>query len=140
MAKKQEKKAKSYEEFDLDQSQMVEENERILKQGPQTMESAPQPILPQPAAPQSEMEEQSEAEEPQPEHPVQTAQEEASESTTEHRHFTLTPLKSEKGVKVMLPMDYYFKMVHIKECTGMTLQELSALAVREFVDRFFNNK
>ncbi len=134
MAKKQEKKAKPYEEFDLVQSQMVEENERILKQGPQTMEAAPQPTSPQPAIPQAEAEEQ------QPEQPAQTAQAEVSVKPSEQKQeqFNLTPLKSEKGVKVMLPMDYYFKLVQIKECTGM--QELSALGVKEFVDRYFNNK
>jgi len=48
----------------------------------------------------------------------------------------MKPLKSEKGVKIMLPMDYYFKLVQIKACTGKTLQELAAQGVMEFIERF----
>lgn len=48
----------------------------------------------------------------------------------------LKPLKSEKGVKILLPMDYYFKLVRIKECTGKSLQELAAQGVMEYIAKF----
>lgn len=48
----------------------------------------------------------------------------------------LKPLKSEKGVKILLPMDYYFKLVRIKACTGKSLQELAAQGVMEYIDKF----
>lgn len=48
----------------------------------------------------------------------------------------MKPLKTEKGVKVTLPMDYYFRLARLKECTGKTLQELAAQGVMEFIDRY----
>ncbi len=48
----------------------------------------------------------------------------------------MKPLKAEKGVKISLPMEYYFKLVQIKACTGKSLQDLAAQGVMEFIDRF----
>lgn len=48
----------------------------------------------------------------------------------------LKPLKAEKGVKIALPIDYYFKLVQIKACVGKSLQDLAAQGVMEFIDRF----
>ena len=48
----------------------------------------------------------------------------------------MKPLKAEKGVKISLPMEYYFKLVQIKACTGKSLQDLAAQGVIEFIDRF----
>lgn len=52
----------------------------------------------------------------------------------------LKPLKADKGVKIQLPMNYYFKLVQIKACTGKSLQDLAAQAVMEFIDDFFKGK
>lgn len=52
----------------------------------------------------------------------------------------LKPLKADKGVKIQIPMDYYFKLVQIKACTGKSLQDLSAQAVMKFIDDFFKGK
>ena len=52
----------------------------------------------------------------------------------------MKPLKADKGVKIQLPMDYYFKLVQIKACTGKSLQDLAAQAVMEFIDDFFKGK
>ena len=49
---------------------------------------------------------------------------------------SMTPLKTEKSVKVTIPMDYYFRLARLKECTGKTLQELAAQGVIEFIDRY----
>lgn len=48
----------------------------------------------------------------------------------------MKPLKAEKGVKISLPIEYYFKLVQIKACTGKSLQDLAAQGVMEFIDRF----
>ena len=48
----------------------------------------------------------------------------------------MQPLKTEKSVKVTIPMDYYFRLARLKECTGKTLQELAAQGVIEFIDRY----
>ena len=47
----------------------------------------------------------------------------------------MKPLKAEKGVKISLPMKYYFKLVQIKACAGKSLQDLAAQSVMEFIDR-----
>jgi len=52
----------------------------------------------------------------------------------------LKPLKAEKGVKIALPIDYYFKLVQIKACIGKSLQDLAAQGVMEFIDRFQNEQ
>lgn len=52
----------------------------------------------------------------------------------------MKPLKAEKGVKISLPMEYYFKLVQIKACTGKSLQDLAAHGVMEFIDRFDPNR
>ena len=49
---------------------------------------------------------------------------------------SMKPLKTEKSVKVTIPMDYYFRLARLKECTGKTLQELAAQGVIEFIDRY----
>ena len=46
------------------------------------------------------------------------------------------PMKSTKAVKLILPMEYYFKLVQIKACTDKSLQDLAAQAVMDFVDHF----
>lgn len=46
------------------------------------------------------------------------------------------PMKSTKTVKLILPMEYYFKLVQIKACTDKSLQDLAAQAVMDFVDHF----
>lgn len=48
---------------------------------------------------------------------------------------SMKPLKTEKSVKVTIPIDYYFRLARLKECTGKTLQELAAQGVIEFIDR-----
>lgn len=52
----------------------------------------------------------------------------------------LKPLRADKGVKIQLPMDYYFKLVQIKACTGKSLQDLAAQGVMEFIDEFLKSK
>lgn len=49
---------------------------------------------------------------------------------------SMKPLKTEKSVKVTIPMEYYFRLARLKECTGKTLQELAAQGVIEFIDRY----
>ena len=48
----------------------------------------------------------------------------------------IKPMKSTKTVKLILPMEYYFKLVQIKACTDKSLQDLAAQAVMDFVDHF----
>lgn len=105
--------------FSLEDSPVVEENERILEQG-----KTPS---------------QMEAEEQQKQENVAQQATEVAPAPSTVKVGTLTgmkPLKAEKGVKIALPMEYYFKLVQMKACTGKSLQDLAAQGVMEFIDRF----
>ncbi len=61
---------------------------------------------------------------------------EAQQPVPTQQPLSMQPLKTEKSVKVTIPMDYYFRLARLKECTGKTLQELAAQGVIEFIDRY----
>lgn len=61
---------------------------------------------------------------------------EAKQPVPTQHPLSMQPLKTEKSVKVTIPMDYYFRLARLKECTGKTLQELAAQGVIEFIDRY----
>ena len=61
---------------------------------------------------------------------------EAQQPVPAQQPLSMQPLKTEKSVKVTIPMDYYFRLARLKECTGKTLQELAAQGVIEFIDRY----
>ena len=69
----------------------------------------------------------------------QTTQQSAAEAqqpVPAQQPLSMQPLKTEKSVKVTIPMDYYFRLARLKECTGKTLQELAAQGVIEFIDKY----
>lgn len=121
MAKKQ---SNGFSKFDLNESDMVGGIDKIYDApSASSTEQAQVQHLPdvQPT-------------EAQPHEAPQVAQEPLSRK--DGKIGGLKPLKAEKGVKIMLPMDYYFKLVQIKACTGKTLQELAAQGVMEFIENF----
>ena len=68
---------------------------------------------------------------------VPTSTNGSQQPAVEAQHpLSMQPLKTEKSVKVTIPMDYYFRLARLKECTGKTLQELAAQGVIEFIDRY----
>ena len=78
--------------------------------------------------------------------PVGSSEEQVSETSETDVHpaaeqsvtpsANIKPMKSTKTVKLILPMEYYFKLVQIKACTDKSLQDLAAQAVMDFVDNF----
>lgn len=110
MAVKQNKKAKSFDK-DFDDAPIVQENKLILERGREQEQNVPSPA--------GSSEEQAAAAE-QRVAPV----------------VDMKPMKSTKTVKLILPMEYYFKLVQIKACTDKSLQDLAAQAVMDFVDNF----
>lgn len=121
MAVKQNKKAKSFDR-DFDEAPIVQENKLILEQG---REQEQEQSVPSPAASSEE----------------QTAEKSKTEiQPAEVQRVTpaanIKPMKSTKTVKLILPMEYYFKLVQIKACTDKSLQDLAAQAVMDFVDHF----
>lgn len=113
-----EKVKKPYNVFTLEGSDLVEENEKVLNEDatPDSSSSAASPT-PQP--------EQS----PQQEQSGQPAQRIAPV-------VNVKPAKTTKTVKLILPIEYYFSLSRIKECTNKSLQDLAAQAVMDFVDNF----
>ena len=109
-----EKVKKAYSAFTLEGSDLVEENEQVLN-GAQEIS----------AASSSSQQEQF----PQPAHSEQPAQRIAPVVNVQ-------PMKATKTVKLILPIEYYFSLSRIKECTGKSLQDLAAQAVMDFVDNF----
>lgn len=121
MAVKQNKKAKSFDR-DFDDAPIVQENKLILEQG---REQEQEQSVPSPAGSSDE----------------QTAEISKTEiQPAEEQRVTpvanIKPMKSTKTVKLILPMEYYFKLVQIKACTDKSLQDLAAQAVMDFVDHF----
>ena len=121
MAVKQNKKAKSFDR-DFDEAPIVQENKLILEQG---REQEQEQSVPSPAG--SSEEQVSETSKTEI-HPA------AEQSVTPAAN--IKPMKSTKTVKLILPMEYYFKLVQIKACTDKSLQDLAAQAVMDFVDHF----
>lgn len=121
MAVKQNKKAKSFDR-DFDEAPIVQENKLILEQG---REQEQEQSVPSPAG--SSEEQVSETSETDV-HPA------VEQSVTPAAN--IKPMKSTKTVKLILPMEYYFKLVQIKACTDKSLQDLAAQAVMDFVDHF----
>ena len=121
MAVKQNKKAKSFDR-DFDEAPIVQENKLILEQG---REQEQEQSVPSPAVSSDEQTaETSETE-------IQPAAEQCVAPIVD-----IKPMKSTKTVKLILPMEYYFKLVQIKACTDKSLQDLAAQAVMDFVDHF----
>lgn len=112
--------AREVKKFGLKKSEAMDKIETIYEQGPNTHQSASRmPVTGTgsgAAAISSTGSQQPSAEAQQP--------------------LSMQPLKTEKSVKVTIPMDYYFRLARLKECTGKTLQELAAQGVVEFIDRY----
>ena len=115
-----EKVKKPYNAFTLEGSDLVEENEKVLNEDatPDSSLPAASPAASSAALPAS-----------QPEQSGQPAQRIAPV-------VNVKPAKTTKTVKLILPIEYYFSLSRIKECTNKSLQDLAAQAVMDFVDNF----
>lgn len=139
-----------FSKFDITKSKAMRNIEDIYDSEPSAAEEPAKNGTP--AAKQDPAEENAPAvkQEPVEENTPAEKQEPAAESTTAPSDSVagpssslnsgmpsgMKPLKAEKGVKISLPMKYYFKLVQIKACTGKSLQDLAAQGVMEFIDRF----
>lgn len=129
-----------FSKFDINSSEAMRNIEDIYDSEPSSEQSASKDV---PAAEQPALPETAPAAEPQPaETIVPETQEQVQPPVAPERvtPLNIKPLKADKGVKIQLPMDYYFKLVQIKACTGKSLQDLAAQAVMEFIDDFFKGK
>ena len=143
MARKQERK---YISFNLEESQVVKENERILNKAT-TPQQTQTPIAPVSEAPVAKATEQTEATEhaetaapivqPQPQvqqQPIaQTAQSIGMQSAGNRSK------RTEQGITVIVPMEYYEQIALMKMRTGIPIRDIALQAVIEFVDKHKND-
>lgn len=121
-----EKVKKPYNAFTLEGSDLVEENDKVLNEDatPDSSSSAASPAASSAASSASQ--------------PEQSLQQEQSEQPAQRIApvVNVKPAKTTKTVKLILPIEYYFSLSRIKECTNKSLQDLAAQAVMDFVDNF----
>ena len=142
MARKQKRK---YISFNLDKSQVVKENERILNKDitpQQTSVASPneatepaEATAPAPAA-EPIAQPQPQVQQPQFQQPQPTAQ--ASQSIGIQSSGNRTK-RTEQGITVLVPMEYYQQIVLMKMRTGIPIRDIALQAVIEFVDKHRND-
>lgn len=129
-----------FSKFDINSSEAMRNIEDIYDSESSSEQSASKEV---PAAEQPALPENAPAAEPQPVETIVPEAQEPVQKPVAPKSVTplnMKPLRADKGVKIQLPMNYYFKLVQIKACTGKSLQDLAAQAVMEFIDDFFKGK
>ena len=102
--------------FSLEQSDAIEENERILEAGSQ------------------QRKENRETEKANAPAPTAVAQEPAVTDAPTN-NFTTNSKKTANGIVVNVPMEDYMQLTMMKFQTGRTLKDLALQAIHEFVER-----
>lgn len=129
-----------FSKFDINSSEAMKNIEDIYDSEPSSEQGASKDV---PASEQPSLPENAPAVEPQPTKTIVSEAQESVQTPVTPKSMTplnIKPLRADKGVKIQLPMDYYFKLVQIKACTGKSLQDLAAQAVMEFINDFFKGK
>lgn len=126
MARKQERKFTS---FNLEASPVVAENERILNNPTTEIEQ-------QVAQPTTDAQQTTAPVQPQQE---QTPQAQVTSFVTAAPISKARPKKSENGITISVPMEYYERITLMKMRTGIPIRDLALQAVIEFVDKHKND-
>jgi len=126
MARKQERK---FTPFNLEASPVVAENERILNNPTTATEQ-------QVTQPTTDAQQAMAPVQPQQEHttPAQTSSFSNAAPISKAR-----PKKSENGITISVPMEYYERITLMKMRTGIPIRDLALQAVIEFVDKHKND-
>ena len=150
MARKQERK---YISFNLAESQVVKENERILNKATTPQQTQP-PVATVAEAPVAEATEQTEAAEPAEaaapiEQPQQQVQQPQPQVQPQPIAQTAQPIgitsagnrskRTEQGITVIVPMEYYEQIALMKMRTRIPIRDIALQAVIEFVDKHKND-
>lgn len=126
MARKQERKFTS---FNLDNSPVVAENERILNNP--TIVSEPQV-----AQPTTDSQPTTTPVQPQQE---PTIQNQTPSFVSAAPISKARPKKSENGITIAVPMEYYERITIMKMRTGIPIRDLALQAVIEFLENHKND-
>ena len=113
MAREMKNKLKA---FKLEDSDAIEENERILETGSQQRKERKE--ADKHSAPNSE-----------------TVVQEPAKTKTPSESFATKSKKTENGIVVNVPMEDYMQLTMMKFQTGRTLKDLALQAIHEFVER-----
>ena len=103
--------------FSLEQSDAIEENERILEAGSQ------------------QRKENREAEKAASTSTPASVAQEPAVTDTPTNNFTTNSKKTANGIVVNVPMEDYMQLTMMKFYTGRTLKDLALQAIHEFVER-----
>lgn len=126
MARKQERK---FTPFNLEASPVVAENERILNNPTTATEqqvTQPTTDAQQAMAPVQPLQEQ-------------TTPAQATSFSNAAPISKARPKKSENGITISVPMEYYERITLMKMRTGIPIRDLALQAVIEFVDKHKND-
>lgn len=152
MARKQERKYKS---FNLEDSPVVEENERLLNDAttPQQAQTTVAPIaevtersevagLAEAVAPIVQPKPQVQQPQPQVQQPQPQFQQQPIAQTAQSIGMQSAGNRSKKtgqGITVLVPMEYYEQIALMKMRTGIPIRDIALQAVLEFVDKHKND-
>lgn len=125
MARKQERKFTS---FNLDDSPVVAENERILSTPTVHQSSAPVAAPVETSAPAV-----------QPQANLQPQQSTPSFPAMNRPSAGGRPKKTENGITIAVPMEYYERITLMKMRTGIPIRDLALQAVIEFLENHKND-
>lgn len=126
MARKQERK---FTPFNLEASPVVAENERILNNPTTTTEQ-------EVTQPTTDAQQAMSSVQPQQE---QTTPAQATSFSNAAPISKARPKKSENGITISVPMEYYERITLMKMRTGIPIRDLALQAVIEFVDKHKND-
>ena len=132
------------QKFELSESQVIKENERLLSQGQAPAEQPKDEVDTKDQAPTEQPQDKADTKEQTPlvqPQSVADAHEQASTEQPQDEAGTKgqAPAKGDSGRKIginaFVPMDYYEKLVLLKMRTGVPIKEIALRAVKEYIDR-----
>jgi hypothetical protein len=147
------------QKFELSESQVIKENERLLSQGQAPAEQPKDEVDTKDQAPTEQPQDKADTKEQTPlvqpqsvadaheqastEQPQDEADAHEQASTEQPQDEAGTkgqaPAKGDSGRKIginaFVPMDYYEKLVLLKMRTGVPIKEIALRAVKEYIDR-----
>lgn len=129
--------------FNLENSEMIGENERILSQNANNgMTTPPNGVTPPEAVKTAKKEDCSSTTSDVSSTTAPTAEQEMMQQANSDFATDLSSSrgrKSERGITVYVPMDYYERIVLMKMRTGVPVKDIALKAVLEYVDRHRND-
>lgn len=131
---------KKFKKFELDNAPIIEENERILANG----NSGSQQVDGETKHPADVVKQEEPEAHPAPttpQAPVASVAQQASVApqAPAMQPTTNKPGKTQNGITIYVPIEYYMEMYRMKVQTGKPIKDIALQAVIEYVDRHRND-